>query len=220
MDLSRGRLESSMETFPIVEGWITTVHPDRRQVQTNNLPFPDRRRPIKRTMPGKPEATWVAVGHFTVRATENAENISTDRAKLILIAQGIRFEVVYLKPIYVDSRNHKYIYSATKTQRWSFVALCVPSPAQLRMMPSTAGPAVGVKPKTVLGRPSVPAPSNPIPQGGTITPRAMRAPTGTPPTSPAQPQRSPETPSLPMASKPKDEKQDIVDFLSSMLDNG
>ena len=219
MDLSRGRLESTLETFPIVEGWVTTVHPDRRQAQASNLPFPDRRRPIKRSTPAKPEATWVAVGHFTVRATETSENLSVDRAKLFLVVQGIRFEVVYMKPIYVDSRNHKYIYSATKTQRWSFVALCVPSPAQLRMMPTSAStPVPGAKPKTVLGRPLVPTPSNPIPQGNAITPRAMRAPDNAPPAQPVP--RAPEAPSLPTASKPKDEKQDIVDFLSSMLDNG
>jgi hypothetical protein len=141
MDLSRGRLESFGETFPIVEGWITTLHPDRRKQQLPALPFPDRRRPSKKAAAKTaivPATMWVAIGHFTVRANETTESFSAERQKLFLMANGIRLEVVYLKPVYVDSRNHKYIYSATKTQRWSFVA-------------HDARPA-NHKPKTVLGR--------------------------------------------------------------------
>jgi hypothetical protein len=156
MDLSRGRLESFGETFPIVEGWITTLHPDRRKQQLPALPFPDRRRPSKKAAAKTaiaPAQMWVAIGHFTVRANETTESFSAERQKLFLMANGIRLEVVYLKPVYVDSRNHKYIYSATKTQRWSFVALCQPTPTQLRMLPvaDDARPA-NHKPKTVLGR--------------------------------------------------------------------
>jgi hypothetical protein len=155
MDLSRGRLESFGETFPIVEGWITTLHPDRRKQQLPTLPFPDRRRPSKKAIKAAavPAQMWVAIGHFTVRANETTESFSAERQKLFLMASGIRLEVVYLKPVYVDSRNHKYIYSATKTQRWSFVALCQPTATQLRMLPvaDDARPA-NQKPKTVLGR--------------------------------------------------------------------
>jgi hypothetical protein len=156
MDLSRGRLESFGETFPIVEGWITTLHPDRRKQQLPALPFPDRRRPSKKAAAKTaivPATMWVAIGHFTVRANETTESFSAERQKLFLMANGIRLEVVYLKPVYVDSRNHKYIYSATKTQRWSFVALCQPTTTQLRMLPvaDDARPA-NHKPKTVLGR--------------------------------------------------------------------
>jgi hypothetical protein len=155
MDLSRGRLESFGETFPIVEGWITTLHPDRRKQQLPSLPFPDRRRVSKKAAKTAvvPAQMWVAIGHFTVRANETTESFSAERQKLFLMANGIRLEVVYLKPVYVDSRNHKYIYSATKTQRWSFVALCQPTATQLRMLPvaDDARPA-NHKPKTVLGR--------------------------------------------------------------------
>jgi hypothetical protein len=155
MDLSRGRLESFGETFPIVEGWITTLHPDRRKQQLPSLPFPDRRRASKKAAKTAvvPAQMWVAIGHFTVRANETTESFSAERQKLFLMANGIRLEVVYLKPVYVDSRNHKYIYSATKTQRWSFVALCQPTATQLRMLPvaDDARPA-NHKPKTVLGR--------------------------------------------------------------------
>ena len=156
MDLSRGRLESFGETFPIVEGWITALHPDRRKQQLPALPFPDRRRPSKKAATRTaiaPTTMWVAIGHFTVRANETTESFSAERQKLFLMASGIRLEVVYLKPVYVDSRNHKYIYSATKTQRWSFVALCQPTVTQLRMLPvaDDARPA-NQKPKTVLGR--------------------------------------------------------------------
>ena len=156
MDLSRGRLESFGETFPIVEGWITALHPDRRKQQLPALPFPDRRRPSKKAAAKTavvPTTMWVAIGHFTVRANETTESFSAERQKLFLMANGIRLEVVYLKPVYVDSRNHKYIYSATKTQRWSFVALCQPTSTQLRMLPvaDDARPA-NQKPKTVLGR--------------------------------------------------------------------
>jgi hypothetical protein len=156
MDLSRGRLESFGETFPIVEGWITTLHPDRRKQQLPALPFPDRRRPSKKAAAKAAVVSaqmWVAIGHFTVRANETTESFSAERQKLFLMASGIRLEVVYLKPVYVDSRNHKYIYSATKTQRWSFVALCQPTATQLRMLPvaDDARPA-NQKAKTVLGR--------------------------------------------------------------------
>jgi hypothetical protein len=150
MDLSRGRLEGVGETHPIVEGWITTVHPERRQPKTAaGLPFPERRRQAKRAQTSpRPSATWVAIGHFTVRATEDQDNISLENIKQYLVANGIRFEIVYLKPVYVDSRNHKYIYAATKTQRYTFVALFTPTPVQLRMLPITqTQPEVGNKPR-------------------------------------------------------------------------
>lgn len=182
MDLSRGRLEGVGETHPIVEGWITTVHPERRQPKAaTNLSFPERRRPGKRSVgAARPGAVWVAIGHFTVRATEDQDNISLENVKQYLVANGIRFEIVYLKPVYVDSRNHKYIYSATKTQRYTFVALFMPTPVQLRLLPITqTQPEVSNKPRNrmeiSMGRttpaantpttgpksPTIAAPSNP-----------------------------------------------------------
>jgi hypothetical protein len=164
MDLSRGRLEGVGETHPIVEGWITTVHPERRQPKTAaGLNFPERRRPGKRNLGAvRPGAVWVAIGHFTVRATEDQDNISLENVKQYLVANGIRFEIVYLKPVYVDSRNHKYIYSATKTQRYTFVALFIPTPVQLRLLPITqTQPEVSNKPRNrmeiSMGRVSPPS---------------------------------------------------------------
>ena len=206
MDLSRGRLESFGETFPIVEGWITALHPDRRKQQLPALPFPDRRRPSKKAATRTaiaPTTMWVAIGHFTVRANETTESFSAERQKLFLMANGIRLEVVYLKPVYVDSRNHKYIYSATKTQRWSFVALCQPTATQLRMLPvaDDARPA-NHKPKTVLGRMS---------ETDNVPVRPHHDQPAKPPTQTSSPQNSitfspskpvPTTPVSPAASKP------------------
>ena len=194
MDLSRGRLESFGETFPIVEGWITMLHPDRRKQQLPALPFPDRRRPSKKAATRTaiaPTTMWVAIGHFTVRANETTESFSAERQKLFLMASGIRLEVVYLKPVYVDSRNHKYIYSATKTQRWSFVALCQPTATQLRMLPvaDDARPA-NQKPKTVLGR---------IGEGNSGPVRAHHE---QPPVPPATQPATPPSSSAPIISSP------------------
>lgn len=179
MDLSRGRLEGVGETHPIVEGWITTVHPERRQPKTAaGLPFPERRRQGKRNIAAvRPGATWVAIGHFTVRATEDQDNISLENVKQYLVANGIRFEIVYLKPVYVDSRNHKYIYSATKTQRYTFVALFTPTAVQLRMLPITqTQPDVSNKPRNrmeiSMGRTSPPS--------GTASPGQKSTPSAAP----------------------------------------
>jgi hypothetical protein len=248
MDLSRGRLESFGETFPIVEGWITTLHPDRRKQQLPALPFPDRRRPSKKAAKTAvvPTQMWVAIGHFTVRANETTESFSAERQKLFLMASGIRLEVVYLKPVYVDSRNHKYIYSATKTQRWSFVALCQPTATQLRMLPvaDDARPA-NQKPKTVLGRigegnsgpvrahheqppvkPEVPAAPLTSPTSATFSPGK--------PISPATPSANPNSSSAPPIIQPhartglsyvaksqdEEEAKDIAAFLAGLLEKG
>jgi hypothetical protein len=184
MDLSRGRLEGVGETHPIVEGWITTVHPERRQPKpAAGLTFPERRRQSKRAQASpRPGSTWVAIGHFTVRATEDQDNISLENVKQYLVASGIRFEIVYLKPVYVDSRNHKYIYAATKTQRYTFVALFTPTPVQLRLLPiSQTQPEVGSKPRNrmeiSMGR-TGPAANTPAP--------ASKTPAGTTPNAPAK----------------------------------
>jgi hypothetical protein len=182
MDLSRGRLEGVGETHPIVEGWVTTVHPERRQPKASaGLPFPERRRQGKRnaTSP-RPGAVWVAIGHFTVRATEDQHNISLENVKQYLVANGIRFEIVYLKPVYVDSRNHKYIYSASKTQRYTFVALFTPTPVQLRLLPVTQPQAdVGNKPRNrmeISMKGSKPPAGTPTPPPKTPTPAAPSTP--------------------------------------------
>jgi hypothetical protein len=213
MDLSRGRLESFGETFPIVEGWITTLHPDRRKQQLPALPFPDRRRASKKAAARAvvvATPNWVTIGHFTVRANETTESFSAERQKLFLMANGIRLEVVYLKPVYVDSRNHKYIYSATKTQRWSFVALCQPTATQLRMLPvaDDARPA-NHKPKTVLGRMSetdnVPVRPHhdqtpkPIPETSSGQNSIVFSPSKAAPTTPGNPATGKPTPA---AAKP------------------
>lgn len=165
MDLTRGRLEGVGETYPIVEGWITTVHPERRQAKavSEQLPFPERRRPTKRgPVSNRPAATWVAIGHFIVRAPEEG-NLSLENVKVHMVANGIRFEVVYLKPVYVDSRNHKYIYSASKTQRYTFVALFSPTPVQLRLLPVQNNQDLGTKPRNRMEIPMGRAPSVPTP---------------------------------------------------------
>jgi hypothetical protein len=170
MDLTRGRLEGVGETYPIVEGWITTVHPERRQAKTapEQLPFPERRRPTKRGLTNnRPATTWVAIGHFIVRAPEEG-NLSLENVKVQMVANGIRFEVVYLKPVYVDSRNHKYIYSASKTQRYTFVALFSPTSAQLRLLPVQNNQDLGIKPRNrmeiQMGRTSTPNAHTPVAQ--------------------------------------------------------
>jgi hypothetical protein len=190
MDLSRGRLEGVGETHPIVEGWITTVHPERRQPKpVAGLTFPERRRQSKRAQATRAGATWVAIGHFTVRATEDQDNISLENVKQYLVANGIRFEIVYLKPVYVDSRNHKYIYAATKTQRYTFVALFTPTPVQLRMLPITqTQPEVGQKPRNRME----------ISMGRTTPAAKTPAPAAKPPASaaPKTPARMPIDPLL------------------------
>ena len=187
MDLSRGRLEGVGETHPIVEGWITTVHPERRQPKVSaNLNFPERRRQGKRNQGAvRPGAVWVAIGHFTVRATEDQDNISLENVKQYLVANGIRFEIVYLKPVYVDSRNHKYIYSATKTQRYTFVALFIPTPVQLRLLPITqTQPEVSNKPRNrmeiSMGRVTPPT----VNPAGATKSQAKATPNGLSPATP------------------------------------
>ena len=166
------------------------------------------------------------------------------------MASGIRLEVVYLKPVYVDSRNHKYIYSATKTQRWSFVALCQPTATQLRMLPvaDDARPA-NQKAKTVLGRigegnsgpvrahheqpvpPTAPTSSStPIissPKSATFSPgkplSAEKPPPAANPNSSAPPVIQPNTRTgLSYVAKSQDEEEakDIAAFLAGLLDKG
>ncbi len=201
MDLTRGRLEGVGETYPIVEGWITTVHPERRQakVAPEQLPFPERRRTVKRSpLSNRPSATWVAIGHFIVRAPEEG-SLSLENVKVQMVANGIRFEVVHLKPVYVDSRNHKYIYSASKTQRYTFVALFSPTPAQLRLLPVQNNQDLATKPRNRME----------IPMGRTSTPNAP-----TPVTQPEQTQSQQQAAPVPSAPKPDG---GLTDFLMELV---
>ena len=132
MDLARGRLETSESTYPILEGWVISAHPERRLPERHaQAPRIERRRAGAAPRAG---GWWVVRGHVTVRATEGTEKLSVPPSRAFFLAQGIKFEVVSLQPVYQNTRQHSFVYQQSKARKWNFVALCQPTQAQLNLL--------------------------------------------------------------------------------------
>lgn len=146
MDLARGRLETNESTYPILDGWIIAAHSERRLTERHGqAPLVERRKPGTKPRAG---SWWVVRGHLTVRATEGTEQLSVPPSRVFFLAQGIRFEVLSLQPVYQNTRMHSFVYSQSKARKWNFVALCQPTNGQLSLL--LKAPAAGQGP---LGRP-------------------------------------------------------------------
>lgn len=132
MDLARGRLETAESTYPILEGWVISAHQERRLPERHTqAPRVERRRAGAVPRAG---GWWVVRGHVTVRATEGTEKLSVPPSRAFFLAQGIKFEVVSLQPVYQNTRQHSFVYQQSKARKWNFVALCQPSQAQLTLL--------------------------------------------------------------------------------------
>lgn len=120
MNLSRARLEVPEATHPVVDGKVTAAFPDRRRrvsAYFQASTAADRRlNPSLRgdSVSGSP---WVARGLLSLRAGAGSMTPATADRPARLVAQGIDFAVVSMRPVFDGD---------AETQRFAFVALCRP----------------------------------------------------------------------------------------------
>jgi hypothetical protein len=130
MELRGVRLIGNLDEIRVSSGRIMAAYLDRRrQAETDALTQP-RRRPRRRTPEAvralNPESRWVVSGFFLIASTEVKRwSGSTD---LFFEAGGIEFHVVSLS---------KWTSSPTGFETWNFRALCAPTEAQLKRLPTT-----------------------------------------------------------------------------------